>query len=406
MRNWIGILLAGAAVMNMYGEVTSVQVRNLDDFMSPPILRMDSQDRIAINFDILGDQHEYLRYRIIHCNADGQPSRLMESEFVGGFNEGMIDDYAYSANTYIHYVNYNIELPNPEMPILASGDYLLEVYPETDPDDVILTVPFSVTENKVFVDGIATSRTDRGYNSEYQQLNLQIDATSLGRINPYQDLIVTVMQNNRPETLRRVEHPMRVEGSKVDYEHIQDLIFEAGNEYRRFETVRADYPGMRVDSVKFIDDMWHAWLVPDQSRVESNYIYDSTQHGRFMIDEYNSSDPDLAADYIMVHFTLDAPQLSGGAIYLDGDFTSHRFDDFNLMRYDWRDGLYHAELPLKQGSYNYQYVVVPEGAPSSYPSPIEGNKYETRNEYLVRVYLREPGSRGDRLVGHAVINFN
>ena len=383
--------------------IKSVAVRNADNFMSPPIIRLGSSDRLNINFDIIGDSHEYLRYRLLHRNADRTPSRLLESEYLGGINEAQIEDFAYSNNTYVHYVNYNIELPNPEIPIISSGNYELEVYPEDDPDNVILRVPFSVTENSAIVSGAVTSRTDRGYNSEYQQLLLSVDVTASGRINPYQDLIVTIEQNNRPETLRVLTHPMRAEGSVVTYEHIPELIFEAGNEYRRFETVRVDYPGMNVDSVKFGGTNWHAWLKIDEPRNERSYIYDSTQHGRFKIDEYNSTDPDLGADYVTVHFTLDAPQVSGGAIYLDGDFTNHEFNDRNLMRYDWRDGLYHAEMPLKQGSYNYQYVVVPEGGVSAYSSPIEGNKYETRNEYLVRVYLREPGTRGDRLIGHSVI---
>ena len=396
-----------AASLLIYGiELKSVSVRNVDDFMAPIVIRQATSDRISINFDILGDQHDYLRYKLIHCNADGEKSRLMESEFLGSFNEAEVTDYAYSSNTYVHYVNYNIEIPNSDMPILASGNYILEVYAENDPDEILLDVPFSVSEGIARVSGHTTSRTDKGFNTDYQQIALEIDAASLGNINPYQDLLVTVMQNNRPETLRILEHPLRVESGKIIFEHSPELIFEAGNEYRRFETVRTDYPGMNVDSVKFSGNNWHAFLSIDEPRNETSYIFDSTQHGRFKIDEYNSSDPDLGADYVTVHFTLDAPQIGNGAIYIDGDFTGHKFDDSNLMKYDWNDGLYHARMLLKQGSYNYQYVTVPESRVGAYASPIEGNKYETRNEYLVRVYLREPGSRGDRLVGHTVLWFN
>ena len=387
-------------------DIRSLSVKNVDNFMAPAVIRLGTDDKLAINFDIIGDQHEYLRYRLVHLNADGKKSHLMESDYLGGFNEAEVNDYAYSSNTFVHYVNYNIEIPNPDMPILASGEYLMEVYAEHDPEEILLAVPFSITEGRSAVVGKVTSRTDKGYNTEYQQLSVEIDANGLGAINPYQDLLVTVMQNNRPETLRVLEHPIRVESGKIVYEHAPELIFEAANEYRRFETVRTDYPGKSVDSVKFDGSRWHAWLTMDEPRNEASYVYDSTQHGRFMIDDYNSTDPDLGADYVSVHFTLDAPQIGDGAIYLDGDFTGHDFNDENLMRYDWQDGLYHAELLLKQGSYNYQYVVVPYNKVGAYPSPIEGNKYETRNEYLVRVYLREPGSRGDRLVGHTVVTFN
>ncbi|MEG1999419.1 MAG: hypothetical protein RR015_05330 [Bacteroidales bacterium] len=54
---------------------------------------------------------------------------------------------------------------------------------------------------------------------------------------------------------------------------------------------------------------------------------------------------------------------------------------------------------LKQGSYNYQYLFVPKGETKGKSSVIEGNKYQTSNEYRVNVYHRRPGERYDRLIG-------
>lgn len=379
-------------------DVRTLKVQNPDYFMSPAVIRLGMADRLFVNFDIIGETHEYLRYRLVHCNADWQPSRLLESEYVDGFNEAEVTDYAYSSNTFVHYVNYNIEIPNTEMQPLVSGNYLLQVYPEGEPDQLLLQARFSVSENAFPVTGGVTTRTDYGFNTEYQQLTIGVDAGG-GRYNPYQDFIVTVMQNNRPETMRTVSHPLRVDGSTIVFDHDPALIYPAVDEYRRFETVRADYAGMHVDSVKFGGTNWHAWLTTDSPRAGRDYVYDSTQHGRFMIDEYNSTDPDLGADYVTVHFTLDAPEIVGGDVYVDGDFTLHRLDDFNRMHYDYTTRQYTAQIPLKQGSYNYQYVVAPKGGGYPDPSIIEGNKYETSNEYLVQVWLRLPGSRADRLVG-------
>ena len=371
--------------------------------MSPPIIRIGTADRLNINFDIIGDDFEYLRYKLIHCNSDWQPSSLMESEYLNGFNEAEIFDYAFSTNTYIHYVNYNITIPNPDLPIIHSGNYLLQVYPEYEPDNWILQARFSVSEQISIIKGGITTRTDQGVDNEYQQLFFNVDISSINTVNPYQDIIISITQNNRPETMRLLTHPIRVDAGKVVFEHAPQLIFEAGNEYRRFETVRTDYPGMHVDSVKYLDGIWHAWLRQDVARVHKEYSYDKTQHGRFKIDEYNSTEPDLSGDYIMVHFSLDPIEYQKGTIFVDGDFTQHQFDDSNLMRYDWNDGLYHADLPLKQGSYNYQYIVLPENGGLPSPRSIEGNKYETQNEYLVQAFLRMPGSRGDRLIGSVIL---
>ncbi len=386
--------------------IRTVSLRNPDNFMAPPVIRLGTHDRLLLNFDIIGDAHEYLRYRLIHCNADWQPSRLLESEYIEGFNEGEIQDFAYSSNTFVHYVNYNLVIPNEEMPIKAGGNYLLQVYDEDNPDKTLLQTRFSVSENSVAVRPTVSTRTDRGFNTEWQQLDLAIDLSGLGNVNPYQDFVVTVTQNNRPETTHTVTHPLRVEGNVALFEHDQNLIFPASNEYRRFETVRIDYPGMSVDSVVFGGTNWHAYLKPDEPRCDRNYVYDQTQHGRFMVDEYNATDPDLGADYVTVHFTLDSPEIIGGDVYVDGDFNLHRFDSRNKMTYDYTTQRYTAEIPLKQGSYNYQYVVVSKKEPEADYKPkkadsgiIEGNYYETENEYLVKVYFRPPGARADRLIG-------
>ena len=403
--SWFSTWTPGLYAVNI-SEVKTVSLRNADDFMAPTVIRKGMDDKLVLNFDILGDQHSNLRYRFKHQNSDGKDSRLLDHEYIEGFNEFPIEDFAYSSNTYVHYVNYNVIIPDKQLNLLHSGEFVIQIFSEEDPDNIILEVPFSVSENKTEISGNVTSRTDKGYNSEYQQLSFAIDISSFGHINPYQDLIVTVVQNNTPSTKRILKNPTRIEGKKLIYDHQPQLIFDAGNEFRRFETVRADYPGMRVDSVQFIDTNWHAWLREDEVRQDNEYIYDQTQKGRFKVDEYYSQDPDLGADYITVHFILNAPQISGGKIYLDGDITGHLYDDDSMMKYDWQDGKYHNRMLLKQGSYNYKYIVVSDEGNVISSSPIEGNKYETRNEYLVRVYLREPGSRGDRLIGHSVLEFN
>lgn len=387
-------------------DVRSLSLSNPDDFMAPPVIRMASDDRLVVNFDIIGENHDYLRYRLIHCDAGWQPSRLLPTEYIDGFNEDEISDYAYSSNTYVHYVNYNLEIPNDRMRPLVSGNYLLQVYPEGREEDMLLQQRFFVSENIIPVSGYVTSRTDRGFNTGYQQLGLDIDLSGAGIRNPYQDLIVTVTQNNRPETTRILSQPLRIDGQVLVYAHNPELIFNAGNEYRRFETVRADYAGMHVDSVNFGGTNWHAWLSVDEPRAERDYSYDRTQHGRFKIDEYNADDPDLAGDYITVHFSLDHPEIFGKDIYVDGDFTLHQFNGFNRMRYDYDSHRYSAEIPLKQGSYNYQYVVTGRDGNDADPSPIDGDKYETCNEYLVLIYYRPAGARYDRLLSsQAVVSY-
>lgn len=383
-------------------DFRSLKVTKENQFLSPPVIRLGSNERIIVNFDEIGDDWQSLQFRLIHCNSDWQPSRLIESEYLDGFNFADIEDYAFSSNTFTNYVNYQFAIPAEGTQILASGNYVAEVFPQDDPDDVILRLRFQVSEDSALVKGQVTPRTDRGYNSEWQQVELAVNVGN-NNINPYTDLIISVTQNRRPDTEVFVKNPLRVDNGNIIYEHNWDLIFPASNEYRRFETVRADYPGMGIDKVDFGNRSYIAWLRPDKERTDISYSYDQTQKGRFMIDSYSATDPDLGADYVITNFTLDYPQLMNGNIYINGDFTSNRYDEQYKMRYNPDTHLYTLSLPLKQGSYNYQYVAVKDGESKGSTSLIEGDKYETQNEYNVSVYYRSPTGRAERLIGSATV---
>lgn len=400
-------LLPGAYAADTTQGILNPNFRTLivekeGDFYSPPVIQLGSGERIVVSFDEIGEDWSRLQYRLLHCNADWQPSRLIEAEYIDGFNFSDIDDYAFSGNTFTNFVNYRFTIPAENMHLLASGNYVAEVYPQDDPDDVILRARFQVSEGKSYVEGLASSRTDRGYNSEWQQLELAVNSGDRN-INPYNDIVISVVQNRRPDTEVFVSHPLRVENGKIIYQHNPNLIFPASNEYRRFETVRADYPGMGIEQVGFEGRSYQAWLHTDEERAEHEYLFDQTQQGRFKIDSYTATDPDLGGDYVDVHFTLDFPQLMNGDIYINGDFTSNLYDEQYKMKYDPNTMLYTLTLPLKQGSYNYQYVAVKEGEKKGSTALVEGNKYETKNEYTVSVFYRSPTGRADRLIGSATI---
>lgn len=374
-----------------------------DNFMSPPVIRLGTNDRILVKFDEIGEDNSYLEYRLIHCDADWQPSRLIESEYLEGFNSVRIEDYAYSTATFVHYVNYLIAFPNEDLQIKHSGNYLLQVYDPERPEETLLQTRFQVTENIARIEGNVTSRTDMGHNTYWQQLAFEIDCQGIGEFNPYQDIIVYVTQNDREATKRRIMTPLRVSGDKIIYEHLNDLVFGASNEYRRFESVSNSFPGMRVDSLRYMGSNYHVWLKVDEPRQSASYSYDQTQHGRFLVREYNSTDSDIGADYITVHFLLECPELPAYDIYLDGEFTHDRMDKENQLTYDHRVGGYVAEVPLKQGAYNYQYVTRSRQTGEISTSTIEGDKYETLNEYGIAVYFRPPGARADRLISYRIL---
>lgn len=378
------------------------------DYMAPPILLLDSDDVLTISFDEITESNSYLRYSLLHCNANWTESSLVESEFLDGFNFGNVEDYEYSRLTAVHYVNYRISLPNDRFRFKISGNYLIRVYRDDDPDTTLLQVRFMVSESTALVKADVLSVTDIDYNDAHQQVSVTVDTTNAKVDDVFNDLMVYVSQNGRMDNEVMVRQPLRVSGKTAYYEHLRPLIFPAGNEYRRMETVSTTYPGMNIESVEYHEPYYHATIATDYPRSSEKYIYDQTQNGRFFVREYNSSESDIEADYVVTHFTLDAPELPGKYIFLDGDFTTRRFDPQSLMTYNRATQRYEKTLLLKQGAYNYQYLTVDAGnaSHSAATSTIEGDYYQTRNEYLVKVYTRRRGERYDRLIGVTTVLFH
>lgn len=420
MKRLLQFILSLAVVVCARGEVSDTRqgimvpsFRSLNvtveaNPQAPPVINLsDPSDAIVIEFDELGTDARRLRYSLTHCDARWQPEGLVDPEFLDSFNEGQVEDYDFSQATLTHYVNYRIRIPDGQIRITEPGNYLLRVYDEVDPDATLLQARFSVVDPKASVRLDATSRTDIDSNDAHQQLEIEVDTRHLDLDDPFNDLRVVITQNGRPDSERVLVTPQRLGHQSNIYAHLPALIFPAGNEYRRFETVSTTYPGIGVEHIDLDAPVVNMSLYTDTPRRGQSYLYDQTQHGRFVVRTVDADreDAPTRADYVLTLFTLaaDPDRLPPGDIFIEGDLTQRRFDPMSRMQYNRATGLYEQQILLKQGAYNYQYLFVPRGSETGQTLPIEGDKYQTVNQYTVKVFHRARGSRLDRLVGVGTI---
>ena len=95
-----------------------------NEFAPPVITLGDPLSRLTVSFDELSDERRFMRYELIHCDALWQPEGLVASEFLDGFNEGLIEDFDYSQATLVPYVHYRLSIPDEKVSPLISGNYL------------------------------------------------------------------------------------------------------------------------------------------------------------------------------------------------------------------------------------------------------------------------------------------
>ena len=103
--------------------------------LSYPLIRLGSDDRLILKFDLLGDNIETYYYTIIHCNKDWEESGIFRNDYTDGFDDNPIEEYKSSFNTTINYTHYSLTIPNERMTIKLSGNYILKVFPAGSPDN-------------------------------------------------------------------------------------------------------------------------------------------------------------------------------------------------------------------------------------------------------------------------------
>ena len=94
-------------------RIKSLQAVVNQDWLSPAVMTMGSDDVLRISFDELSHEYHRFVYRIEHCEADWSVSQdIFESDWLEGFNNIPIEDYQNSLNTTVLYTHYKLEIPN------------------------------------------------------------------------------------------------------------------------------------------------------------------------------------------------------------------------------------------------------------------------------------------------------
>ena len=159
--------------LNYKPEVQTVLLYADDNQLNDPIIPLeDMMGRLTLSFDIIDGDGAVLNYTFIHCTHDWQPTDIQRIQYASGFESDRLDDYAFSRNTLIEYVNYQLKFPREEMVPLISGNYLLIVYGD-DLNDLYFTRRFMVVDEKARV-GATVPRysDDLTLTNTHQQLNV------------------------------------------------------------------------------------------------------------------------------------------------------------------------------------------------------------------------------------------
>jgi hypothetical protein len=373
-----------------------------------PVIGLNSQDELLIQFDDLSANYQQYYYTIELMDMHMLPVALNPFDYIRGLAQNNIRDYTISSIAQQSYFHYSFTFPNAASRPTKSGNYLMKVYRQGRSNELVFTKRFFVVEQEVPINASIQEPFDETISKSHQKIQLQLDVKKIQLLQP--ELIhVAVLQNTRFNDMLMSNAPSFIRGNQLEYNADRDFVFPAGKESRWLDLQNLRFKTDRIAAIQQLGYGSRIILKPDQSRATLPYFTFRDLNGQYMISNTESIRSEDQNDYAQVLFTYlpkNGEPFEEKSLYLAGALTGNRLDTNARMQWNSASKQYEKWLNLKQGYYSYNYILRSEQSPNPLHDFMwtEGDHWETENSYTIFVYYRAPGSRYDQIIGYSSLN--
>lgn len=384
-----------------YNIKTVSLVRNSENVY--PYFRLGEGFTLVFD-DLFGNEANYY-YSIQHCNYDWTPSsQLTINDYLQGFDSQRIQLYENSFNTLQIYSRYTLSFPNKFTSIKLSGNYIIKILNEDR--EVVFSRRIIIYEDQVAVPVQVKRARGMGEINEKHNLDFSIKTNAFVFQSPLQNVKVALFQNGRFDNAIYNVKPQYTIANDLIYKYDKETQFWAGNEYQYFENKdirNAVNNVLRISA----GEIYSTILYVNGARGNNPYTFYPDINGNFVTRNINNGITNmfLESDYTWVFFSLDAPAYFGkDNIYVNGMFNNYAKTDEYKLEYNEKTKMYEKAILMKQGFNNYMYVLADKSGKVNGKDAIDGNFYQTENDYNIFVYYRENNERYDRVIGRGSAN--
>lgn len=387
--------------------IGTVQLFQYGNQQGLPIYTIGSEDRIELGFDDLEGSLKNYYYSFVLCDYNWQPVNLNPFDYIKGFTVNRISTYRYSSIAFTRYTHYQAILPdkNAALPT-RSGNYLLKVFLDGDTSKRVFSKRMYVLDPKAGIAAdVVQPFTPQLFNT-HQRLKFAVTLKGLNAFSAAQQVKAVVMQNNRWNNTQKDIAPTYTRGTTLEYNSENIAVFEGGKEWRWLDLRSFRLQSDRVETAKYSNDKTDIFLKPDADRRAQRYVYFPDYNGMYNIRTIESINPLWQGDYATVYFTYVPPDglpYPKADMYLSAAFTGYAKTDQWKMKYNTDKGVYEITAFLKQGYYNYEYVLKDQTGEQK-ETRMEGNYWETENSYTIFLYYKSFTDRSDQLIGISQVN--
>jgi len=372
-----------------------------------PIYTIGAEDRIQLDFDDFEGRLKNYYYSYVLCDYNWQPVNLNPFDYIKGFTVNRISTYRYSSIAFTRYTHYQAILPEKNAAVpTRSGNYLLKVFLDGDTSKAVFTKRMYVLDPKAGIAAeVVQPFTPQLFNT-HQRLKFAVTLKGINAFSAAQQVKAVVMQNNRWNTTQRDISPTYTRGNTLEYNSENIAVFEGGKEWRWLDLRSFRLQSDRVETAKYSNDRTDIFLKADADRRAQRYVYFPDYNGMYNISTTESINPSWQGDYASVYFTYIPPNgvpYPSADLYLSAAFTGYAKTDQWKMKYNADKGMYEITAFLKQGYYNYEYLLKEQGGERK-ETRMEGNYWETENNYTVFLYYKSFTDRSEQLIGISQVN--
>ena len=368
-----------------------------------PIFELGSTFELQFD-DLFGNEANYY-FDITHCDYNWKPTDIPKTDFIRGFDNQRITDYVNSFNTLQVYSHYRLAFPNQfTTQLRLSGNYIVKILNEDK--EVVFSRKFILYEEHSTV-AAQVKRSRNLSNIDYMQnLEFTILSNDIAFQTPLQNVRVLLLQNGDFNTAIKNIPPQYTIGNQLVYKYGQETLFWGGNEFLYFENKDIRAANNNVGKVGSNNDIYNSYLYTNAARGNQIYTNYEDVNGNFVVKNINGSNNEIEADYAWVYFTLSAPTFRSNNkdIYVTGMFNNYSLSAENKMDYNQDKGVFEKAIMIKQGFTNFQYKIADKKGVIDYENAIDGNFYQTENEYTILVYYKQSSDRYERVIGKGNAN--
>lgn len=358
------------------------------------------QDAFQLEFDDLYGSDSSYFYEIIHCDYEWKPSNLPKNEYLLGFDNQRLLDSFNSFNTLQTYTHYQLSLPNANTQLKISGNYILKILNEDR--EVVFSRRFILYEDLVSVPmQIKRARTVSNLDSK-QNVEFTIKSNQIHFQNALKNVKTVLVQNGKFQNALTHLPPQYTIGNDLVYKYDTETQFWAGNEFLFFDTKEIRVAANTIARVDNKNEVYHSYLFTHEARANASYTLTFDVNGNFVARRLNAENNAIESDYSWVYFSLSAPSFRSGqqkSIYITGRFNNYALTPENKMDFNEEKGIYEKAILIKQGFTNYEFTIADTKGQIDAENAIDGNFFQTENEYTVLVYYKENTDRYDRVIG-------